>query len=565
MESMNRRKFIGYLGTGAAALTAASAGLGSLAGTAEAANTADHLFKFSNVKKTKKSVGFFQPIEHTTKDDLILPNGFKYDVIAAYGDVINRKGDTFGYNNDFTLYFPIKGYGEDQGLLWVNHEYTKDIYVEGKKGPNGYTPEQIEKLLYNQGASIIRVHRDQKDGKWKMMTDSVYARRITGLTPFILTGAAAGSAAVNGATKVQGTFANCSGGMTLWETILSCEENWERTADNAGLDTTHYGWVIEVDPFDVDDKTFPVRKHTALGRFHHENTAMGLSEDGRVVVYMGDDKKDACVFKYISNGKFDKTAGRNNSKLLEDGILYAADFKKGTWLAMTIDNVKKALNDQKFKVPFNVGKTKEELVAMFQTQADVLVHANDAALVLGATPTDRPEDVEISPFNNTIFIAHTNNDMHGNIHGHITQLFENNDDLGSLEFNFEIFAAGGRQSGFSAPDNITFDSNGNLWTVTDISGSVQRKGVHAWHGNNGMFVIPTDGPNAGEVYQFASSPIDAELTGPWFTPDEKTLFLAVQHPGEGTVDPANPTSTWPNRPGDNHPRPAVVAITGFKF
>lgn len=122
---------------------------------------------------------------------------------------------------------------------------------------------------------------------------SKYARRVTGLTPIALTGPAKGSAAVNGAVKVQGTFANCSGGRTLWNTLLTCEENFESTSKAAKLDQTHYGWVVEVDPFHPD---FQIRKHTALGRFNHENTCMGLAKDGRVVVYMGDDKKmPACT------------------------------------------------------------------------------------------------------------------------------------------------------------------------------------------------------------------------------------------------------------------------------
>lgn len=562
MENMNRRKFLSYLGTGAAALAAASAGLGSLnAGTVAAATaTADHLFGHDKVKKTKKAEGFFKPISHTTKDELVLPEGFKYDVVAAYGDKINEKGDTFGFNNDFTLYFPING-SSQRGLLWINHEYTNPLFVEGEKKDGKYTAAQIEKLLYNQGGSIIEVYLD-KDGVWKMDTSSKYARRITGLTPFQLTGPAKGSKAVNGATAVQGTFANCSGGMTLWNTVLSCEENFENTAEDAGLDQTHYGWVIEVDPF--DDK-FAVRKHTALGRFNHENTCMGLSKDGRVVVYMGDDKKDACVYKYVSNGKYNAAAGKDNSKLLEDGVLYAANFKKGKWVALTIEAVQKALSDANFKVPSGIKGTKEQLQAKFQTQADVSVYTHEAALILGATPTDRPEDLEIHPFDSTVFIAHTNNDNHGNIHGHITRIFEKDNDLGALEFDFEIFAAGGRQSGFSAPDNLTFDSNGNLWTVTDISSSSLNKGVHKSFGNNGMYVIPTSGPNAGEVFQFASAPVEAELTGPWFTPDERTLFLSVQHPGEETEDVTKPTSMWPHRKGDTMPRPAVVAITGFKF
>ncbi|KML39859.1 PhoX family protein [Cytobacillus firmus] len=546
MTELNRRKFLTYVGTGVGALTVASTGLGAMVPRAEAkgVEAASQLFGFQ-----KKISGLnFKPIDPTDKDDLVLPRGYKYDVVAAYGDVINKKGDTFGFNNDFTLYFPIDG--DKRGLLWVNHEYSSDLFVHGARPANGkYSAGQIQKMLYNQGGSIIEVYRD-KEGTWKLDTNSKYARRITGLTPFQLTGPAKGSKAVGGATNVQGTFANCSGGMTLWGTVLSAEENFESTSKDAGLNDTHYGWIVEIDPFDPN---FKPRKHTALGRFNHENAAVGLSNDNRVVVYMGDDKKDACVYKFISKNKYVKSRGKANADLLEEGTLYAANMGSGKWVPLTIENVQKAV------------KGNADLLKKFQTQADVAVHCHEAALLVGGTPTDRPEDVEISPFDNTVFIAHTNNDKHGNFHGHITRFIEEGDDLGALTFDFEIFAAGGKQSGFSAPDNLTFDSLGNLWTVTDMSSSKLNTGIYTHFANNGMFVIPTIGKNTGEAFQFASAPVEAELTGPSFTPNETTLFLSIQHPGEETEDLNNLTSKWPHRKGDTMPRPGVVAITGFKY
>ncbi|OMP66668.1 PhoX family protein [Domibacillus epiphyticus] len=545
-QDLNRRKFLTYVGTGVTALTVASAGLGSFAPKTQAQGTkaASHLF---GIKKKVSGLNF-KPIKPSDKDDLVLPRGYKYDVVASYGDVINKAGDTFGYNNDFTMFFPINN-SNQRGLLWVNHEYTSDLWVTGPKTNGKYSAAQIQKLLYNQGGSIIEIYQDD-EGVWKMDTNSRYARRITGLTPFRLTGPARGAKAVGNVDIVQGTFANCSGGKTLWNTVLSAEENYESTSAAASLNQTHYGWIVEVDPF---DSNFAPRKHTALGRFHHENSAMGLTNDGRIAVYMGDDKTDACVYKFISKNKYVKSRKQANSELLEEGTLYAANMAKGTWVALTIEAVRAAAKDNK------------ELLAKFQTQADVLVNAHDAAVLLGATPTDRPEDVEISPFDKSVFIAHTNNAKHGNMHGHITRFLEDNDDLGSLTFDFEIFACGGRQSGFSAPDNLTFDSDANLWTVTDISSSSVNKGIFSTFKNNGVFVIPTSGDAMGEAYQFASAPVEAELTGPCFTDDETTLFLAVQHPGEETEDKNNPTSMWPHRKGDNQPRPSVVAITGFKY
>ena len=79
--------------------------------------------------------------------------------------------------------------------------------------------------------------------------------------------------------------------------------------------------------------------------------------------------------------------------------------------------------------------------------------------------------------------------------------------------------------------------------------------------NNSLFVIPRHGNEAGKVIRVASAPRDAELTGPWFAPDGKTLLLSVQHPGERTTDLNNPTSKWPFD-DDKIPKPSVVAITG---
>lgn len=550
MTEINRRKFLTYVGTGVAALTAASAGVGAFVPEVEAkgVEAANRLLGFN-----KKVSGLkFKPIDPSDADDLVLPKGYKYDVVAAYGDKINNAGDTFGFNNDFTMYFPIDG-SSNRGLLWVNHEYSSDVFVTGKPGSGGYSAKQKEQMLYVQGGSIIEVVGD-RNGGWKMDISSKYARRVTGLTIFEVTGPAKGAKALGGATQIKGTFANCSGGKTLWNTVLSAEENYEATCDACGLNENQYGWMVEIDPFNPD---FKVRKHTALGRFHHENAAMGLTKDGRIVVYMGDDKTDACVYKFISNGKYVESKGTANAALLEDGTLYAANMGSGKWVPLTLENVQKA------------AKGKKEMMDKFQTQADVLVYADEAARLIGGTPTDRPEDVEISPFDNTIYIAHTNNSNHGNFHGHITRFIEDNNDHGSLTFDYEIFAAGGKQSGFSAPDNLTFDTEGNLWTVTDISSSKLNDGIYKHFKNNGLFVIPTM-PNknikedeVGEAYQFASAPKEAEMTGPSFTPDETTLFLSVQHPGEETENINNPASMWPHRTGDNIPRPAVVAITGF--
>ena len=133
----------------------------------------------------------------------------------------------------------------------------------------------------------------------------------------------------------------------------------------------------------------------------------------------------------------------------------------------------------------------------------------------------------------------------------------------SLSFKATIYLAGGEENGFSCPDNLAFDFSGNLWMTSDMSGSAMNKvdGPYLPFKNNSLFVIPRYGKEEGKVIRVVSAPRDAELTGPWFSPDGKTLFLSVQHPGEQTKDLNQPTSKWPFD-NDNIPKPSVVAITG---
>jgi secreted PhoX family phosphatase len=89
-------------------------------------------------------------------------------------------------------------------------------------------------------------------------------------------------------------------------------------------------------------------------------------------------------------------------------------------------------------------------------------------------------------------------------------------------------------------------------------------------------MVPTSGPNRGVGFRFANGPVECEMTGPYFTPDEDTLFVNIQHPGETTgIRPTSPgifgqeatyTSWWPEgnkTAGDNPstPLPSTVAIT----
>ncbi len=504
----------------------------------------------------------FDPIRPTTVDDLVLPRGYRYDVLRVYGDEIGA-GMPFGYNADFNGYFPIDwldgGRSSVDGLLWTNHEYPIPLFQHGNiTGPK--TAEQIRIERMSVGGSIYRVQRG-RDGRWKFVADG-HNRRVTGFTDCMLTGPVAGTDAVKKATKVSGSVGNCSGGVTPWGTVLTCEENvddygapLEQGGFGYGWDHSyikeHQGWVTEVDVYNPG--SMPL-KRTAMGRFRHENVTLRVSPTGKVVGYMGDDRTDACVYKFVSDGYFNPRDRAANMKLLENGKLYAADFGNGKWVLLDYANptLQKA-----------TGADKTTL--LFKNQADVLANAPAAALALRATPMDRPEDLEVHPITGHVYVALTNNANHGNYHGQIVRIVETGNNPEATTFDWDFFAVGGPQSGFSSPDNLVFDPYGNLWMVTDISTSRVGEGIYKFQGNNSMFFFNTEGPNDGKAVHFASGPVECELTGPEWTPDGKTMFLSIQHPGEESPSRWNLTSTWPrhNNDKDPTPLPGVVAITGF--
>jgi uncharacterized protein len=315
--------------------------------------------------------------------------------------------------------------------------------------------------------------------------------------------------------------------------------------------------VLEVDPFGE----LPPVKHTALGRFKHENAAVTASAGGRLVVYMGDDEADQHLYKFVSEGKVRGGASRaEQRKLLEAGTLYAADLMKGVWVPLVWDDKAKAVIHA--SSAYGAAKKKDDAFQI-TSQAELLLHTRVAALALGATPLDRCEDCEVHPADGTLYVAMTNNTRHGNLHGHIVRLREKGDDPAATQFEYEVFLAGGPQTGLACPDNLAFDRRGNLWVVCDISSDKLGKGAYKPFGNNGLFVVPTSGESAGDAFQFASGPVECELTGPCFSPDGSTLFLSVQHPGEMSLTADAPTSRWPD--GKGVPKPAVVAVTGFKW
>ncbi|OAD40874.1 PhoX family protein [Polaribacter atrinae] len=540
----NRRKFISFIGKAGVGLAVAPQFLVSCGNTTTPVKGFNEMSE-DQLNTLKNLV--LEGVLPSDKDDLLLANGLAYHTIIKWGESINET-DTFGFNNDFTCFIPLDDKNPKDGLLWVNHEYINPFFVsdynESEENKVPKTKEQVDKEMYNVGGSIVRIK--EENGIWKIVKNDPYNRRITAKTPIKINW----DTAIKGATTVFGTNSNCSGGITPWKTFITCEENYDACFGETIYDENntpthqnsdygwesfypyppeHYGWVVEVNP-----KDGIAQKHIALGRFAHECCTLYELEDKRVVAYTGDDHNDEHLYKFISS----------KPGSLKEGTLYVADTVNGKWLAMDWENQ-----------PILKSKLKD--------QTEVLIRAREAAKLIGATALNRPEDIEIDPITGNIFVSLTNNKPKGDFHGSILKIEETNGAFDALTFKAETYKAGGEETGFSCPDNLAFDLAGNLWMTSDMSGSAVNRADKPYFPfkNNSLFVIPRYGKDAGKVIRVATAPKDAELTGPWFSPDGKTLFLSVQHPGEQTEDLANPTSIWPFDK-DRIPKPAVVAITG---
>jgi secreted PhoX family phosphatase len=531
-----RRQFLEFLGVGAGVLVisdqASSAGIWGASSNVRSLN--DQTIRLPG------SYPAFVPLGANTQDALVLADGFHYDVVCRYGDQIGN-GIQFGFNNDFIAFQQT---ARDRARLFVNQESTHPYLVSGigkKSVPN---PDQLLRQKKSVGASLINIKK--QNGRWKLDAVNANNNRLDANTviPF------AWHEPIYDATVAIGTLANCSGGQTPWGTFLTCEENYDnfygevnfdengvRTFDDGGAvygwikagdskPPEHYGWVVEYDP-----ETKKSKKLVAMGRFAHEGATVTISKDGRCVVYLGDDEEDQCLYKFIANSR----------DSLETGELFVADTVNGKWISLDRNKNSK-------------------LAKRFKSQTDVLISTRTAALIVGGTPLHRPEDIAINPSNGDVLIALTNSKSKKDYWGSIAKLQEKDGDVLATDFEFSDFKIGGPESGFACPDNFTFDPIGNLWMTSDISENWIEKEVYKGFGNNSLFVIPMKGVDAGKVIRVASAPKEAEFTGPCFSDDGQTLFLAVQHPGSDS-EPGKPyTSTWPDGAG-NAPRPAIVAIS----
>ncbi|GAA5144576.1 PhoX family phosphatase [Pseudonocardia eucalypti] len=564
----------------------------------------------------------FTPVAPNTQDAVVVPEGYTNSVVIRWGDPIlpgapafdfakqtpDAQAGQFGFNNDYCALVPL---GPDRWAMWSNHEYVTPEFMFTGYNKDNPTEDQVRISWNAVGGSVVAVRRGAS-GALEAVPGDPLNRRITALTPFRLTGPAAGSAPMRTAADpegrtVLGMHSNCSGGLTPWGTILSGEENFHGLFGNAsavteptaaarikryGITTgasltkwerfdarwdlareanevNRYGYIVEIDP--QEPTSTPV-KHTSLGRLKHEGANIRLAADGRAVAYMGDDERFEYLYKFVSRDAHRPGDRAHNKTLLENGSLYVATFTGpapapgsgqhaggGTWIQLTENGVS--------KVP---GMSIEE----------VLVFTRQAADKVGATKMDRPEDVQPHPRSGKVYVALTNNTDRGaagkagpdaanprpaNKHGQILELTERGDDPTGTAFDWSLLLVCGdpaapdtyyggfdktQVSPISCPDNVDFDSHGNLWISTD---------GNALKSNDGLFVVPLEGPERGHVKQFLTVPIGAETCGPVVM--DSFVLVSVQHPGETDDASADkPSSHWPDG-GTSQPRPAVVCVT----
>jgi len=506
-------------------------------------------------------------------------------------------------NNEYTneeLMFPSGHYSDnDMRRICIQAHGMSVVEIRRGSRPGSWEQVPAERTTLNR--------RITGDSPMRMVGPAAGARRLrTSSDP---TG-----------RHARGTLNNCAGGITPWGTVLSGEENFNQYFDISGPTAVRhaesyeryslngedtrgwgkvdprfelseepnepfrFGWIVEVDPFRPGSTP---RKHTMLGRFKHEGANIRVGPSGHVAAYMGDDEKGEYIYKFVSRRRWrdsdSPAARRHNMRLLQEGTLYVARFTgdgtgddeydgTGRWIPLASDT---------------------ESFVDGMTVQDVLIDTRLAGDAVGATAMDRPEDVDVHPRTGKVYAALTNNDERGvefpvdepnpigsslvrdelgeplyrekgNRHGYVLELTEVGNDPRATSFRWALMLVCGdpeaprtyfagypkdKVSPISCPDNLAFDPAGNLWVATD---------GNALGSNDGMFAVPLTGRHRGRVRQFLTVPVGAETCGPLISRDGRTVFAAVQHPGEvddgGSFE--HPASTWPHT--DRFPRPGVV-------
>jgi hypothetical protein len=386
-----------------------------------------------------------------------------------------------------------------------------------------------------------------------------------------------------------------------------------------------FGWRVEIDPFDPDG--VPV-KRTAMGRFKCESAELVVDEDDHVAYYMGDDERNEYIYKFVCARKLDRRHRERNRDMLDKGTLYVAKFNAdgtGTWLPL-VWNQNGLTPSNGFADQAEVlVKTRQAADRVGATMMDRPEWTAARPRVLGfrdievyCTLTNNSRRGNTPASSNRVDGATTAasanpavdaaNPRPDNDYGHIVRWREAGRSVKATSFTWDLFVLCGDKSNdtlygtnvtpgkriggsydkanligvdpalpvaeysekiyegningddYGAPDGLWFDGAGRLWIQTDQAGD----GLGDW-GNIGGNVMMCADPNSKATRRFLTSPTDCEVTGMTMTPDQRTMFINIQHPGDrGTPDDPTKGSNWPHTQGygpSGRPRSATVVIT----
>ena len=616
-RALSRRGFLG-----GAASTAVLAAAGALTGTAGSA-----VFASKTAAAAGLSTLTFESLPNGYDETHHVADGYDATVLIRWGDAVEKgaapfdpmkqtaeaQTKQFGYNNDFVGFtsLPFGSGNPAHGLLCVNHEYVnRELMFPDPADQELKTQSKaaVDIEMAAHGHSVIEIERDAA-GQWKVV-DGPLNRRIHVGTEIAISGPAAGhdrlkTAADQTGRKVLGTANNCAGSITPWGTVLMAEENfnnyfwgdssktrearnfkrlglgageaeygWGRFHDRFDVEkepneANRFGWMVEIDPY--DPTSMPI-KRTALGRFKHEGAHALVDKSGHVVCYSGDDQRFDYIYKFVSKAKFDAKDRKANFGILDEGTLYVAKFSDDHSLEW---------------LPIVFGEGPLTPANDFHSQADVLIETRRAADLLGATPMDRPEDIEPNLVTGVVYCALTNNSKRkkeqvnavnprpANEHGHILEMIPPggrgaDKDHTATRYTWDILllagnpakpedgakyhAGTGAGDWFSCPDNVAVDTKGRLWIATD---GAPKFGIA-----DGVWATDVEGDGRALVKHFFSTPRGAEMCGPAFNTDDTAFFCAVQHPGDEKGSTfADPSTRWPDFKADQPVKPAVMVVS----
>ena len=388
-----------------------------------------------------------------------------------------------------------------------------------------------------------------------------------------------------------------------------------------------FGWVIEIDPYAPASAP---RKRTALGRLGHEGCWPGRFVAGiKPAFYMGDDSRREYLYKFVSATAWNAADANPTDRLatgdkyMDSGTLYVAKFNadgSGNWLPLVYGTA--PLDGTNAAYPF---ANQADLLVNARLAADAVgatpmdrpewTAVNPANGQVYLTLTNNT--AALRPLNDTNAAnpRHYNDPMgatnnFGNPNGHIIRLREAGDTTEAITFTWDIYLFGAgadldpaninisgltADQDFSSPDGLWFGRPQNasglvkpvLWiqtddnAYTDVTNCMMMAAMPGGVGDGSGRVITNTGAGgatatqttrvgatatAASLKRFLVGPVEAEITGVDTTPDGRTLFVGIQHPGELGIAGGTPTSHWPDSQtgpaaSSIRPRSAIVVIT----